>query len=864
VFIGAETEEAPFWAPLVITRPIAFEGALVGSVWMDVDVWPELETRLLKYLLIVLLVSAGALAVAAVVTGRLQRLLTRPILDLVSAARVVSLEKDYSVRVRAEAGGELGLLVETFNEMLLAIDEREAALREARSQLEQKVQERTRDLERELQDRQRAEAAAQHSQALLARAEALAQIGSWEWDLGGNRMRWSDQLYEVLGADPQQTASHSALLENVHPDDREHVRAEIDRALDGGRDSVTFEHRVVRADGTQRAVQAQVELRRDAEGRPIGLTGTAQDVTLRKEAEREREQLIRAQAAQQAAEAAERRSAVLAGVSADLAGALDYESTLPASTRRVIPEFADWCSVHLVEEGRIRRVAVASEDPRVERLGWKMDDEHPYDPAAAGGIPQVLREGRCLLVETVTDEFLRGHASGEHLAMLKDMGFRSGLFVPLRARDQILGVVSFGMTVSGRRFRPSDLAFAESIGGRISTALDNARLYRDVQNANRMKDEFLATLSHELRTPLNAIVGWTQLLRLGALDPAATQKAVDTIDRNARAQAQLIEDILDVSRIISGKLSLEMAPVELSFVVQAAIDAVRPAADAKQIAIEAELPPGAIVSGDADRLQQVFWNLLSNATKFTPQGGRVRVCIERAGTQAEVRVTDNGVGIPGDFLPHVFERFRQADASSTRMHRGLGLGLAIVRHLIELHGGTVNAASAGTGCGATFSVGLPLATGSLALELPADRAESALAAGALSGISVLVVDDELDTRDVIVASLSRLGAQVAAVGSAREAMIALPERRPDVLIADIEMPEMDGYALVRWMRSLPPMGGGGTPALALTAYARPEDRRAALAAGFQDHLAKPVRPEEMVRMVRRLAVVRPPPAPLVN
>jgi CheY-like chemotaxis protein/two-component sensor histidine kinase len=333
------------------------------------------------------------------------------------------------------------------------------------------------------------------------------------------------------------------------------------------------------------------------------------------------------------------------------------------------------------------------------------------------------------------------------------------------------------------------------------------------------------------------------------------QRAIETIDRNARVQTQLIEDILDVSRIISGKLNLEVAPVDLASVIHAAVDSVRPAAAAKEITIEENLAPGVAVSGDVDRLQQVFWNLVANAAKFTPHGGRVQVRLVRAAGQAEASVTDDGVGIEPEFLPHVFERFRQADSSSTRSHRGLGLGLAIVRHLTELHGGTVGAASPGQGRGSTFTVSLPLVADTVR-QVPARRDGAADAPLTLQGIRVVVVDDEVDTREVIEAALSSFGAEVVAVGSASEAMAVLGRERTDVLLADIEMPHMDGYALVRWLRTQPASLGGGTPAAALTAYARPEDQRRALEAGFQAHLSKPVRPEEVARTVRQLAAGR--------
>jgi signal transduction histidine kinase/ActR/RegA family two-component response regulator len=394
---------------------------------------------------------------------------------------------------------------------------------------------------------------------------------------------------------------------------------------------------------------------------------------------------------------------------------------------------------------------------------------------------------------------------------------------------------------------------------RLETTVDErTALYHEAEQANRIKDEFLATLSHELRTPMNAIVGWTSLLAGGSLDEPTEARAVASIDRNAKAQVRLIEDILDVSRIVSGKLRLKVLPVDLPAVVEAAVDALRHAADAKgvQLQVVADADAGPIY-GDADRLQQVVWNVVSNAIKFTPRGGSVFVQLSKPDSHVELLVRDTGAGIKPEFLPHVFERFRQADSSSTRAHGGLGLGLAIVRHLVELHGGTVHAASEGEGKGATFSVRLPLGAVRAAEEEPG--AAPGLSTGArgsvddLTGVRVLVVEDDQESRELLESMLARLGAEVEAAASAAEAMAALERRAPDVLLSDIEMPGENGYSLIRRIRALPDEQGGAVPAAALTAYARSEDRVAALTAGFQLHLAKPVAAAELAAVVASLA-----------
>ncbi len=390
------------------------------------------------------------------------------------------------------------------------------------------------------------------------------------------------------------------------------------------------------------------------------------------------------------------------------------------------------------------------------------------------------------------------------------------------------------------------------------------RALKQAEDANSMKDEFLATLSHELRTPLTSILGWARMLSSGKLDEANTARALETIERNAKAQSQLIEDILDVSRVITGKLRLEVQPIDLTGLIESSIDAVLPAAEAKGIRLQRVLDSGAsMVSGDPARLQQVIWNLLSNAIKFTPKDGRVQVKLERINSHVEIIITDNGQGISPDVLPFIFERFRQADSTTTRTHGGLGLGLAIVRHLVEMHGGTVEVESLGEGLGSTFTVKLPLvAVRSLNVRRASDdeRVHPTASNGSrfncppeLDGLRLLVVDDEEDTRTLLKIVLEKCGASVATASSAREAIATLKETRPDVLISDLGMPEEDGYALIKKVRSLPEEEGGNTPSAALTAYARVEDRMKVLRSGFQIHIPKPVEPAELIAVVANLA-----------
>ncbi|MCA1624223.1 MAG: PAS domain S-box protein [Acidobacteria bacterium] len=385
---------------------------------------------------------------------------------------------------------------------------------------------------------------------------------------------------------------------------------------------------------------------------------------------------------------------------------------------------------------------------------------------------------------------------------------------------------------------------------------------RAAEETDKIKDEFLATLSHELRTPLNAILGWSNLLRSGKLDKQASIRALETVERNARSQSQLIDDLLDTSRIITGKLRLEVRPVELSNVIERAVEAVRPAADAKnirlQMLLDTETGP---ISGDADRLQQVIWNLLTNAVKFTPKGGRVQARLERVNSHVEIIISDTGKGIDPEFLPYVFDRFRQADQTSTRNEGGLGLGLSIARQIVEMHGGTVRAESAGEDLGTSFIVRLPQIATVPHNEKGKEKRVHPTADGdlqfdcdpELNGLRILIADDEADSRHLLRVVLEQCGAEVTTVGSAAEALKALEDASYDVLVSDIGMPVEDGYMLINKVRSLPKEKGGRIPAIALTAYARVEDRVRALTAGFQFHVPKPVEPAELAAIVSSLA-----------
>jgi PAS domain S-box-containing protein len=558
-----------------------------------------------------------------------------------------------------------------------------------------------------------------------------------------------------------------------------------------------------------------------------------------------------------------------------LVASIDYAEILGTVARFAVPTLADWCTVHVVEPGATapHQVAVAHADPAKVRWARGLGQRYPSNPDDPTGVAAVIRTGKSELYSEITREQLQKSArDAEHERVLRAVGVSSAMVVPLHVRGRTFGAMTFVHAESGRHYTQDDLSFAEDFARRAAMAIENAIALKEAEEgrereqdlrgeaelANRAKDEFLATVSHELRTPLTAILGWATLLRRRN-PPPEIDRGLATIERNARLQTKLIEDVLDISRVISGKLVLNLSPVRLADIVAAAIETVTPAANLKGITIFSELAPGApLIYADADRLQQVVWNILANAVKFTAKGGAVTVRGGREGSDVWLGISDTGEGIRPGLLPLLFEPFRQADASTTRRHGGLGLGLAIVRQLVLAHGGTVNAESEGEGHGTTFTVHLP----SRAVVPAVDTGASSAAAAEphvpgddlsrLDGLRVLLVDDEQDALDVLGEVLGEQGAEVYGARSAQEALCELPEVHPDVLVSDIGMPGMDGFALMRSVRALPPSAGGQTRAIALTAFAREEDERRALAAGYQMHIAKPV---EVLRLTRAIADV---------
>ncbi|MDZ8225049.1 ATP-binding protein [Nostoc sp. ChiVER01] len=595
---------------------------------------------------------------------------------------------------------------------------------------------------------------------------------------------------------------------------------------------------------------------RNEEGKAVALRWLMRDITKRKRLESEREQLFASeQAARIAAQEAQRRSNFLAEASRVLASSLDYRTTLTSIAQLAVPTLADWCIVDVVENNLtvFNNPVIAASEPQKEALVRELRQRYPISVDADYGPAKVLRSGKSELATTILESSLQKSAlNQEQLFLLHQLQLKSQMTVPLLVRECKLGTIVFASAQPGRHYTIVDLAMAEELAQRAAFAIENAQLYRQAQEANRIKDEFLAIVSHELRTPLNSMLGWVQIIRNRRLDEATTFKALATIERNAQLQRKLIEDILDVSRIIQGKIHLNLRKVDLVLVINAAIEAIYPTSAIKDIQVEANLDSSVDkVMGDVERLQQVVWNLLSNAVKFTPSGGRIEVHLKQVNSNTQITVSDTGKGISADFLPFIFERFRQADSTTTRAEGGLGLGLSIVRYIVEMHSGTVHAASEGEGRGATFTVLLP----TIELQQEQQIKESEVKTNnlsALRGLQILVVDDSPDTRELVTFILQQSGAEVISVSSVAEALEALVRLKPDVLVSDIGMPDEDGYALIRTLRISEAAREKKIPAVALTAFARDEESKLALEAGFHVHLSKPIEPDKLVTVVANL------------
>ena len=671
-------------------------------------------------------------------------------------------------------------------------------------------------------------------------------------------------------------------LDAVHSEDRERVSLMWQQAITTPA-PVEAEYRLRNRDNEYHHVLARGVPMLDIEGRVKEWVGYIEDITERKRLEEQREKLLELEkAARQEAENAQRLSATLLTIEEEARIAAEQNAEKQRLIQKRLTRLVD-ASAALLSSLQLSTVL-----PTIIDLAKQVVAADAYSiwfyKAAGGDWHLVSSEGLSeeyihntgailtgvkltAFPPVIASDISQEPRLASRLAAYEAEGIQSVLMMPLVIQGECVATLGFYYKTT-HQFDEVEVSVAEALANLAAAAINTAELYEEqrrlreaAEEANRLKDEFLVTVSHELRTPLNAILGWATLLRQGKANELSAARAVETIERNARAQAQLVEDLLDVSRIISGRLKLDVQPLELTSVIKAAIQSLQHAADAKEIRLQITLDPKADrISGDAARLQQVLWNLLANAVKFTPKGGLVQVRLERIDSQAQVTVSDTGEGINPEFLPYVFERFKQADGSTTRRHGGLGLGLAIARHLVEMHGGTIEAQSAGAGQGASFIIRLPLIarqTTERVLTIETEDGRQAVNAMKgnkvnLSGLRVFVVDDERDTREMLKVALEQSGADVMTAASAREAFEAMPGFKPDVLVCDIGMPEEDGYSLIRKIRQLEAEQGRNTPAIALTGYVRVEDRIKALEAGFQMFVPKPVETDELAALIASL------------
>lgn len=541
----------------------------------------------------------------------------------------------------------------------------------------------------------------------------------------------------------------------------------------------------------------------------------------------------------------------LAAVSERLAPVLQFEQLVDVLRAVPVPFAADWTLVHFVDEdARLTTGAGVHVEPaRTETLLQVASMASGRMPADSL-VSRAMAEGRLVLAADAAAAAAFIGSGSDLSALLQQLGAGAIAILPLAVHGRAKAALSLGVADNGR-FRGQGRLVLEDLAARIRLALDRIELYHEAQEANRVKDEFLSTLSHELRTPLNAVYGWARVLQTRRLD-RKTAHAVDVIERNAEAQIRMIEEVLDVSRMVAGKMMLAVQPVDVGRVLRSTLDSVRPAMQAKGVRLHVQIPDEEVSApADPNRLQQVFWNVLSNAVKFTGKGGAVTVTLRLDNDGAEIQVADTGIGIRRDVLPFVFDRFRQGDSSTTRLHGGLGLGLAIARQLIELHGGSIKAESAGETRGATFTMYLPIdrRPATAAADTPADAAFGAATARSLRGFKVLVVEDHEDARELVASVLATAGAEVMRAATTEDALNRLSGCTPDVLLADLGLPGEDGYALLRYIRDMKAFQSNALPAIALTAYARASDRERALAAGFLHYVVKPVDPAMLITII---------------
>ncbi len=690
----------------------------------------------------------------------------------------------------------------------------------------------------------------------LESALDAGEIGTWMWDVINDRVVADENLAEFFSVSKEDAngGKIEKYIAAIHPKDAAQVEKRINEALANG-DFYEVEYRLVNPDETIRQVVARGRVLRDEEGKARQLPGVVIDITGRRKAQ---DELL------------ERTN--LATLSSDIGIALNRREDLQDLLKHCTDALVEHLDIAFARIWTLDKSGKILELQASSGLYTHLDGDHSRVRVGQYKIGKIAEERQPHLTNNVSDD---PRVSDKKWAKREKMASFAGY--PLIVEDKLVGVLcAFSRNILTEAMTESMAAVSNTIANAIerkqieeerqNLLVSERDLRRGAEEANRMKDEFLATLSHELRTPLSSILGWARMLKEKQLSGEQAERAIETIERNAKSQAQLIEDVLDVSRIISGKMRLKVQPLDLSVVIESAIDAVRPAVEAKNITLQRVIDSHVMIAGDADRLQQIVWNLLSNSIKFTPKQGRVQIKMERVNSHVKITVADSGIGIEPETLPYVFERFRQSDSSTTRSHSGLGLGLAIVRHLVELHGGTVHALSGGLNQGSVFTVTFPLIavrSKKVPLRMELEDAENIQPAASeniaficpreIKGLRILLVDDEPDTREILMFVFEKCDGYAKSAASVSEALEAIKADKFDVLVSDIGMPERDGYDLIKSIRELSPEQGGQIPAVALTAYARVEDRMRVLSAGFQMHVPKPVEPAELLAVVASLA-----------
>ena len=773
------------------------------------------------------------------VAGRLWSLgfATRPDFDLTSSKNLVP----YAVLA--------GLF---FSFVLFFVTRSEVRARSAAERAAAELRASEREVRKTLSDRERAEEALRESEERYRELIENANDIIYTLDLAGN-ITSVNKAGELISGYTRAELLKINMAQILAPDSVGAGLQMLDRKLMGdGRSS--FETDARAKDGQLLRLEISSRLISE-DGQPVGIQGVARDISRRRRAE-----AALREADQRALMEYERLLERIASLAQALGTARDLETIY-----RGLREF----SVASVPcDGFFVSLYDPVHDVRTASYGWgdyreiDVSELPPMPITAAGANSRAVRSGEIIII----DDYMSTTRSHPVVIVGPENGLRpqSSLAAPMAVMGRIIGTIEV-QSYERAAYKEDHITAMRMAANLTAVAIENVRLLEQesraraaAEESNRLKDEFLATVSHELRTPLTAILGWARMLETGGLDEATAARAIETIRRNAKSQSQIIDDILDVSRIITGNLYLDLHPVDLAPIIEAAINVVRPTAEAKGISVEPE--PNSqptMVPGDSNRLQQVVWNLLSNGIKFTPAGGQVRISINHSDSHVEIKVSDNGQGISPEFLPFVFDRFRQADSTTTRRHGGLGLGLAIVRHLVEIHGGTVLAESPGPDRGATFTVRLPAIGSRTSRDVSEVQRKlecmNSEYVPALNGLQVLVVDDDSDTLEMIAAALAKARAKVTTALSVDEAMARIKESTPDAIVSDIAMPGHDGYELIQRVRALDGNHASGIPAIAITAYARDEDRERALSSGYQEYLSKPIEPSELIAILARLA-----------